>query len=431
MKISTMLQQATTALDLVRTLRRELEIENIQIQAPEESAIYEKLQAFGLFSKKPFLPNSSVTLSYWINILVQINSKNIPSTIEILAQHLEESATQKENFTIGKLAAMLKNLKELPPKQDITTILSSITQVIQQKTDQKEWIDSYFISVMINALKGKKPSSVDPLLTALISHIEQNKPTSLVNIADILEGLQSFEQLQSASNIIKILTTQFADFSRSSWESDLSVEKWLANIIYHLQAYFDNEKTQPIAIGFIEQAEKALQLESLLRDLEAEKLLEPNTLTLHKEDLIHPATREWFIMEVGQFTCFDFEGNIEAIDLTGYPFSIGLVKMVAAFIQSQQLDTQSLPIYFEEEEHEDAWRYTQQIERKKYYSSHSQQVFTAIFNPYALDHHSSTTDHSSTEETASTSSDGDKENLDGIHHSGPLSLSTSIPYITI
>lgn len=102
---------------------------------------------------------------------------------------------------------------------------------MEEKTRQKQWIDPCFVSTMINSLKDKEPSSIDSLLTALTPHIEQNKLPDLDHVTRILEGLQPLAQLQSASNIITILTAQLPNFTLSPWNAGLSIEKWLASVI--------------------------------------------------------------------------------------------------------------------------------------------------------------------------------------------------------
>lgn len=98
-------------MDLLETLWVKVENENLQIRTTEEPAIYAKLQTFGLFSSQAvFSSNSSLTLSYWVYILVRINSQNIPSAMETLAHHLEEAVKQKEDFRFGEIAAIVQNL---------------------------------------------------------------------------------------------------------------------------------------------------------------------------------------------------------------------------------------------------------------------------------------------------------------------------------
>lgn len=124
-------------------------------------------------------------------------------------------------------------------------------------------------------------------------------------------------------------------------------------------------------------------------------------------------------MEIGQFARFDSEDNIEAIGLTSYPCSVGLVQMIAKFmIDSQKTIKHPLHIYFEKPEHSDAWRYTQQIATDDYYTSDMQKIISDIFKFITADH--STTDHSFKEKTASTSSsDGDKDHFEETHHIDP------------
>lgn len=416
MTISQILQQATTALDLVKTLWRKIENESLQIKTTEEPAIYAKLQTFGLFAQTSITPSSSITLSYWVYILARINSQNIPSAIETLAHHLEEAAQQKANFRFGEIAAIVQNLNNIPPDQDITAIFCSITQMVQEKTRQEEWIDPCFTSTMINALKGKGPSSVDSLLTALTPHIEQNKLPDLDHVSRILEGLQPFAQLQSASNVIKILTAQLSNFTLSPWNAGPSIEKWFASAIYYLQAYLDSEseETQSIAVDFLQCAGKVLNIESKLRKIEDNTDLEEGSITLTKKDLTHQETREWLIVVIGKFISLDINGEIEAIDLTDYPCSIGLIEMIANFIHSREPGIQP-EIYFKEEPPEDAWRYPQYREKEAHYNDDTQAKIRDIFAPAILSSSSSKSD--------STSSDDDSG--DSVEYHQPTSFTTS------
>lgn len=235
--------------------------------------------------------------------------------------YFQKYVPQNQSFDGRQLAMLMQGVQNIPANE-VEEFFEKIAAYIIRLTEQNKPIDLIYGSEMLGALHNMQENeAINNFLLTIIDHLK-SQLWSMRDIDVALYGLKNLASSPIAHKMVTLIGTSFSVPGKIPEKTYL--QAWFANLVHHLDAYFDQPESQSTAIEFLSNVRNLL-ISNAPTDFDR------RVVNFDPRAFIGKETRIERIIKLGGF----IDGKHKRVNLIGYRCSMELIDVISHYSTTQ------------------------------------------------------------------------------------------------